>query len=476
MIGLRFPAIKFRQTSRITDYEINIELPDSLYRETRILVKADSTNAQAIQSTGIERERIPLSREEERAYAEIDSTYTLEKAFQPSGFLADRLESSGNDSGLFGGRSFLPGGVGVRLGFNRVDGFRVGAGYSKRFESIGMRTKLFTDFNTQPENWDYGIEVDQRLISGESIQQVRLIGGYENKTDQRYNSRLYSQFMISFNTVLGGEDYFDYFKNERVYGGLILKRVLPRTDFKMTFNHERHSSYEINEIFDYSLFGWHNNRRLNPGIKDGLLNSIETGISYNVESLNYGFAGRRQFEIKAEFSDSKLGSDFNFTNVTFAADWSVQTFYGRRLFANTLDIHFSAGYSFGELPAQRFGAVDGVLSRFTPFSSLKTRNKIPYEGSRYWALSAEHNFRTIPFELIGLRTLSDRGWGIIVFGGAGYSNAENTGINFIPMLTDGIHSEAGLSLNSIFGIMRVDFAKRLDKRGSFIGVSIPRYF
>lgn len=473
MIGLRFPAIKFRQTSRISDYQINIELPDSLYQEERILVRADST-VMAERLT-LETERIPLSREEEIAYAEIDSTNTLEKAFKPSGFIADRLESSDENSGLFGEQQFLPGGVGVRLGFNRVDGYRLGMSYNRHFDSLKLRIKVFTDYNTQPNTWDYGIGIDQQFISNRSTA-VRFLGGYENKTDLRYQSRLYSQFMNGLNTVLGGEDYFDYYKNERLYGGLVFERLLPKTDANISFNHERQQSYENPVIFDYSIFGRHDTRRPNPAIEDGLLNSIEIGVSYNVESINYGIAGRRQFEVKAEFSDDFVGSDFNFTNLTFAADWSMETFYGRRLFANTLDIHFSAGYAFGELPPQRFGIVDGVVSRFTPFSSLKTRNGIPYEGDRHWAFSAEHNFRSIPFELIGLRALSDRGWGIILFGGAGYSKAERVNLTFEPMVSDGIHTEAGISINSIFGILRVDFAKRLDERGSFIGISIPRYF
>lgn len=87
----------------------------------------------------------------------------------------------------------------------------------------------------------------------------------------------------------------------------------------------------------------------------------------------------------------------------------------------------------------------------------------------------EHNFRTIPFEILGLQPLVDRGWGIILFGGAGYTNA-NRDFSESVMLTDGIHTEAGISLNSIFGVLRVDFAKRLDAPGAFIGISLPRYF
>jgi len=49
-------------------------------------------------------------------------------------------------------------------------------------------------------------------------------------------------------------------------------------------------------------------------------------------------------------------------------------------------------------------------------------------------------------------------------------------MTFLPAETQGIHTEAGISLNSIFGIARLDFAKRLDASGFYIGFSVPRYF
>jgi len=170
-----------------------------------------------------------------------------------------------------------------------------------------------------------------------------------------------------------------------------------------------------------------------------------------------------------------MGSDFDFTKLSFSIDWNFETFYQRRLFTNTLDLHLSGGTALGELPIQRFGTVDGSISRFTPFGTLKTRNYVPYEGNRYWLAVAEHNFRTIPFELLGLRSLVDRGWGLILFAGAGYSEADGDYPENM-LVTDGIHSEIGVSLNSILGILRLDFAKRLDAPGTFIGFSVPRYF
>jgi hypothetical protein len=304
---------------------------------------------------------------------------------------------------------------------------------------------------------------------------LHLTGGYENSTDTMYPSKLYSIGLSSFVMVLGGEDYFDYFRKEKIYGGFQLHRFLPQTDFAVSLNRELHRSFGDLEIRDYSFFDWHKARRDNPLAEEGTLHSFNIELGYNLSSNNMGFSGRRQFKISAEFSDDAFGSDFNFAKYDFTIDWNFNTFYQRRLFSNTLDIHFSAGTSSGKLPLQRFGAIDGAKTLFSPYGSLRSRKNLPYIGNRYWLLVAEHNFRTIPFELLGLNYLVERGWGIILFGGAGQTFAEGNYPSDL-LVSEGVHTEAGISLNSVFSIMRIDFSKRLDAPGVYFGISIPRYF
>ena len=475
LIGLQFPSIKFSQISRLSDYEVNIAVPDSIYEKNDLFVQADSA---AIAERTRVVEPIPLTLEESTAYETIDSTRTFEEAFKPEGFLARRImesdENDRNGGGFLNAGKYLPSGLGLRGHFNRMDGFHLGLNYQKRINEIGLRLGGFSGYSFHSEKWDYGLTFDQRMFR---IAQspVHLFGGYENKSSTRYDSRLYSTGMNSITTLLGGDDYFDYFRNEMMYGGIRLQRILPRTNLKFSLHREQHQTFGSDMLYDYSLFGWHNTRRPNPEIDEGILQSAKIELGYNVSSTDFGISGRRQILLAAEISDNSMGSDFDFTKLSFSIDWNFETFYQRRLFTNTLDVHLSGGTALGELPIQRFGTVDGSISRFTPFGTLKTRNYVPYEGNRYWLAVAEHNFRTIPFELLGLRSLVDRGWGLILFAGAGYSEADGDYPENM-LVTDGIHSEIGVSLNSILGILRLDFAKRLDAPGTFIGFSVPRYF
>jgi hypothetical protein len=475
MVGLKFPPINFRQISRLSGYDVNTAIPDSVFNSRNIFVRVDSISAAEISPSEIN-EQIPLTDEEQLAYEKIDSTKTLEEAFRPEGFLARMIDDEdGNDreGPLASIGNLIPNGVKLIGRFNRVDGFHAGIAFGRRFELLKNRFEISAGYSFHSGEWDYSTRLNQTLHSKNS-RQISFIIGYKINTDTRYTSEVYPLVLNSITTVLGADDYHDYFRNERVTTGLRFRNFLPSSTLLVQANMEKHDSIS-GVLYDYSLFGWHRSRRPNLMIEEGNLNSVNIEWNLKREENSFGFAGNNGVEIRSEWSDSVLGSDFNFLKMSAAGELSIPTFYQRRLFANKLDIHFSGGTVIGSLPIQRYGVVDGSITRFTPFGTLRTRNYLPYEGEKYWLLAAEHNFRTIPFELLGLRTLVDKGWGIILFGGAGAAYAgKNKPSGLLD--SDGIHTEVGVSLNSVFGILRVDFAKRLDREGFFLGFSVPRYF
>lgn len=470
MVGLRFPAIQFRQISRISDYEINISLPDSIFNDQSISVKTDTT---LLMDPSFN--EVPLTKEEQMAYEQIDSTKTIEEAFRPEGFLARAVSESEGGSGILTEiGDLMPGGSGVRGRYNRIEGAHLGLKYERILKSTGLNMSVFGGYSFNSEMWDYGGEAEKSLKNfGNKNLSVSL--SYKNSIDTQYESGIYTGGMNSVVTLLGGDDYFNYYRNEQFSAGLAFKNIVDKLDLEFFGNHEVHRSFNAGNEIDFNLFNWEKIRRENPEIDDGTLRSITARVGFNEQERNFGFAGARQFQLMAEFSHPDLGSDFDFTSISMRLDWNFETFYQRRLFANTLDIHLSAGVIEGDVPIQKLGAVDGSLSRFTPFSVLKTKPYLPYVGNIFGIAVTEHNFRTLPFELLGLNYFVEKGWGVILFGGAGIANL-NDEVSYIKMDSDGIHTEAGVSLNSIFGIMRLDFAKRLDSPGYFIGISVPRYF
>ncbi|NBB77113.1 MAG: carboxypeptidase-like regulatory domain-containing protein [Bacteroidetes bacterium] len=475
MVGLRFPMFRFRQVSRITDYRVNVALPDSVYEEKNQLVRVDSL----ADFEGVSVKPIPLTERERDAYQTIDSTLTFEEAFRPEGFLARMIEEDDEDSERGGGilaaaGRVLPNGLGLKARFNRMDGYHLGLSYEWNLNSIDFSGKASYGHSFHSEDQDAILNFKQKLW-GPDRSTISLLSGYEYVTTSQYRSAFYTYGMNSLQTLLGSADYYDYYRKGGWFAGIEIENLASDTDLSLTFNFEEHKNFNDPNPFDYSLFSWQDTRRANPVIDPGRVHSLVAGVTVNDHARNFGFNGYNSFRVNMEYASSALGSDFNFRTFEAALTLRQNTFYTRRLFPNTLDIFASAGISAGDLPAQKKFAVDGAMSFFTPFGILKTRRELPYTGEEYWMVYGEHNFTTIPFEILGLHTLVDRGWGMILFGGVGQITSSRTlKEGFYP--SNGIHSEAGISLNRIFGILRMDAAFRLDKKGFYVGFSVPKYF
>lgn len=473
MIGLRIPTIRFNQTSVLSNYRVNIELPDSLYRKSEEFVRAEVDSA-----ARFSRDPIPLTTEEKRAYETVDSTNTLDKAFEPEGFLAGFLDDDNNSDSKGSGR-FLPDGVRLTGRFNRVDGVNLGVRAGRSFESVGIEPEVFGSYSFHADRWNGGVGINQKLPLGFLKPSVVLHAAYENDVKASSAGSMYPALLNSFQALAGGRDYFTYYKSESISGSIEIRQVSDFLTIEAGFSSssDRSIMAEPGEVLDYSLFGLHRERLPNREIGDGNVNVARFEIILNNFGKDFGISGNRGARMKAEHSSAGLGSDFEFTTLDIVAGWSMETFFRRRAFANTFNLELAAGHTVGDLPPQRLRLVDGSMGRITPFGVLKTRNSRPYEGSRYWSLFGEHNFGTIPFELTGLDLLAKRGWGIIIFGAAAYSDVDEDLYSFEPLTTGGgVHSEAGISLNRVFGLLRIDVAKRMDSAGGYVGVSLPRYF
>ena len=587
MVGLEFPLIRFRQVSQVTEYRVNQPLPAGIFeQESRFITSYPRLTEQP------EAMRFPLSDVEEKAYATIDSTQTLEKAFQPTGFLAQFavVNNGSAEPDTSRPRALRFSGA---ASFNRVDGYTLGAnvGFRKERNRFRVDVQPVWHFNSK----ESGVRIESRIllidgradkrsagggvrgdgasggdgeggregqgasgmgegrggsVSGESGGEVAsgrggegvsgesggdvasgrrgqgrgrrdnrnrtarnpfrlyLYADYVNDTQERWGTRTYPQVLSSAVAVLGGVDSGDYFRNEGWMIELEAEMPLPgQPRIAAGILHERHTSFDASLLLDESLTGWHGARRPNPTIDDGRLTSLILRLGNTTERRREtrpaGFSGQRSFQIQVEHSlsstlryapypsqsfanqQSEAAStkltiaeppSLHFTHVEGEFRWTSQTFYKRRFFPNTLNLIARAGLTLGDLPLQRFSAIDGSLFQFSPFGVLKTRRNLPYEGDRFWLVAAEHNFQSIPFELLRLKSIVESGTGIILFAAAGQTATNRNFSHYQPYISDGIHLEGGLSVNRIFGIFRTDIAFRLDKPGFFVGVSVPRYF
>ncbi|MGM0546343.1 MAG: DUF5686 family protein [Bacteroidota bacterium] len=482
MVGLDFPTIKFKQLSRITNYQVNSSLPDSLYKkENRFSV--DSTTVQSDSLIVQQVNTVPLSNEEEQAYTTLDSTATLEKAFKPSGFLADLIDADEDDEGNESGSGFLsffnhiPGNFTPDARYNRVDQAFLGLRYNvDATDWLNLRGR--SGYSTGYNEWNYGGGFSAQWLNSKWIS-TEIGADYKASTETRFQSPIYKSYAtIIPNLIIGRKGYFDYYRSEgfRLFSTWNFPQNI---SFEVGLNHQNHHSLQTTTAYD--LRGLSDNFRINPSIPEGTLQSIDIVTGYNIdEGYNFGITGQKKVQLSIEHSSDALASDYQFTRYTGLFTWSFPTFYQRRFLPNTLDINLKAGTYNGKLPPQKWGIVDAAMGYTAPFGGMKTIRNRPYEGDQYLAITAEHNFRTIPFERLGLQPLVNRNMGLILFGGMAKTSLNSTAQSMLngyqPNTTNGTHWEAGVSLNNILNFFRVDVAARLDEPALTASVSVARLF
>ncbi len=467
--GLQFPAISYSQLSHLDDYRVNTELPDSLYEQEKIFT-TDSTTIDSAELFVKSPEVVPLSVEEDSAYATLDSTATMDKAFRPTGVLARFVitESNADREQDEKKRSMLSG-FSPHLRFNRVDAFSIGVNYNRNLTN-NFKSKVSLNYKTGTERWGYGMGFVYDFHKNMSLSARYLVD-----TKRPFQSDNYSMMVSSLLPLLGKDDYFDYYWDKSFHAEL--GKEWNRFDVTLVtgLNDAWHSSLEKNT--DFNIVGSDKKQRVNPGVSEGHLTSFFIRLRYGDERAPFGVVGQRRIELSFEHSaPGFLDSDFDFTRYALQIDWRINTFLKRRLLPNALDLRLILGSAAGDLPVQKMHGIDGNFYAFSPFGAFRTLSGRHYAGEETAALFWEHNFRTVPFELLGLDYLARKGLSIIVHGGHGRTWLKNDEAYPYLHVPQEWHHECGVSLNSLFGMLRLDLTRRLDRPGYYFGAGFARFF
>ena len=474
---LKFPTVRGALVARFTDYDVNIVVPEELFAADEYM-RVDSAavdTSTALDQAGLV---VPLSPVEVAAYARIDSTMRMEDAFAPVGplgRLARRIMQD-DERDRSGPGGLLPGFLDAHpvLWFNRVDAFHGGIGLSV---DAGPHLQLrggggWSSGLSDPDQWSH--HAAARVRAGDDVQ-VFLEGRHEARTATRYASDHHYRVTNGIFSLESGTDYFDYYRSAgfTLTAGADLDKI--DTELSALYRAEEHSS--LPKTNDYDIFGSKKTQRDNPSIQEGHMQSVTLTVATGRRQDLLGFVGQRRVEIQME--RSLPGSDFSFGRYRLVADWRQNTFGQRRLLPNTLDLRLVAGRSSGSLPLQRAFITESTNGGHGPFGALRSLTRLPYEGDHALALYWEHNFRTMFFEFVGLRSLAERGYSVLVFGGhaATWTNPASGGANtFERRESDGVHHELGVSFSGLLGLFRVNVARRLGDGAFTFSYGVARIF
>lgn len=470
---LAFPPFRIHQMSRLSDFEVNVALPDSLFASDDLVVVDSSIARPTTRPADVI--GVPLSDAELTAYATIDSTLTVEKAFEPSGALArfvrsaesESSGSSSNTGALSGSWNVLDLRLRPDFWYNRVEGFRVGMRGSIRV--LGpLRASGMIGWETARSAMDvgYGIEAGKKH---------NLFLRYRDETATIFESALWDRLVNSADVSLGRSDYYDYHRVKAIDAGITSASVTPADlDIRAAWSREEYAS--LNQQLATNWLGLDMADRANPNVAPGTLERLELRLVRSLEFLEVPIGPQQRTAIRVE---KGLGGTIQDRTDYWLAEADIllrlPTFFRRRLIPNALDLRVVAGRIWGRAPVQRFGTVDGS-STLTTFGDLKTGDSPPYVGDRWGMLAWEHSFRTVPFERLGWRWAVKRHWSLIVHGAHGYADSRDRLPVGYTELGGRWHHEAGLSLSGLFTLFRLDAAWRLDTPGFRVGLSSARIF
>src|SRR5690606_19699097 len=183
-------------------------------------------------------------------------TSTLDKAFQPTGFLARFVntddDSDGSSVTISGGnqrskRFNFRGSISPDARFTRVDGLFLGANLSHPIVK-GLQAQAGGGYSIAAESFDY--QFGLRLRHPKAPRLTHTLR-YETANKSRYRNSTASILLNSPSMILGNADYFDYYRIDGVSLKADYRMRESRGHWSITLRNEEHSN--LDKVTDYSL-------------------------------------------------------------------------------------------------------------------------------------------------------------------------------------------------------------------------------
>lgn len=454
-----------------TEYKINPAIPDSVFKMWSSLTKDDrdsTTRKYLIKPETLTRAQIdslrpiPLTLSEEKAYRDLDSSKKFITKLKFGGVLGgladDAVKKEGNKNSGGGFWSFLGGGVKylrfVKFDDNRVNGITLGGLY----DNLGIGAASFSGwvsyaFGRKQAEGGFSASYSFPKLFVNKIE-VEYYNGAKNT--QMLNP--YLSVLNSANVLLGFEDQYNYILSKQfkisLYNGTRLPFTL-RTD--LIFEKQ----FSLSEMKYQSILRKNRVVRANPLSQEGNDNRISFDLKFGKNPQEFQAKAESGMVLQLDISNPLLGSDFNYKRVRFISQIVAKTFFKELFIAPYLLIGIEGGAVVGEFAAQHSITPNVALNIYSPFQSFKGLSPYEFNGDKLLAIHCEHNWRTIPFQSIGLDFLTDLNIDAIT----GFSLLKNwNDKNFYSTRNDKkVYWEAYLGFGKVLGVGRIDFCYTSNK-------------
>ncbi len=461
LIGI--DAISMNQVSMFTNYKINPTIPDSIYKlySTIELDSSKESKFKFIKATELSRTQIdslrpiPLTLAEVKAYNELDSSKTVVTQLKFTGLFGGLASDAvKQDQNQKTGSKFFKyvGTVFKYLNFrdNRVDGILVGAKFNDSFFE-----------NTLSVNSNFGYAFGRKKIEGSLSPRLRVNWGMitgielsvfdEARLWQILNP--YPDWLNGANVLLGFNDQFNYYRSRGFRIGLS-NRIISKITSSIGLVFEKQES--LPELKYQSFFATNRVVRSNPQIVEGKDSKISINIMAGKSPHEYQPMLQDGLIAQFDFSNPVLGSDFNYKRVRVISQFTTSTIY-KELFSSPYFVFgFEGAAVLGDYGPQHTITPNTSLNVYSPFLTFKGLAPYEYVGDKLIAFHIEHNWRTIPYQAVGLDFLTNQN--IDVMTGFSIFKMWNESSYFKNQSADKIYWEGYLSFGKILGAFRIDFS------------------
>jgi len=450
------PVVRLYQVSSLFDYRINRGIPAGLFDEYLMEVEegADRVSPEDWALAQV----IPLTPQEERGYAALDSIVANASLFSKAALFASRSAWALGDLPVTSFSDFFH--------FNRVEGAYAGMGIRVEGPGLLPALELRTGYGVSDRRWKYAVSGEADVTSRGSV----FVGGEVfDRLDVAGRIRTYSPALVTLGCLLSKDDYYDYFKSE---GWRVFVKFRPRRSFSLELAYGEESQSSVSTSTNFSLLGGGASYRANPPISAGKMHSlrlsssvdmrkfVDTGVADVPDVSRASWTG----SMTAEYADEDaLGGDFGFFR------WYAAVCRRQLVFASGIvDVGVSLGGSSGTLPPQVWFDLPAGTGGFSGTAVFRTLRAREFVGDRMAALSVRYNLGSMPLRYLRIPVVSDLGLELVTHGAVGWTKLSggSSSLEYSASDTSGeVFYEAGLGLGRVLTFFELDFTWRLSHRG-----------
>lgn len=449
------------------DYVCNRPIDDDLFAQRRIEIAP----AADVFDTTFWREKsiLPLRPEETAAYAAIQTERDNPDSLESRGIFDNPLADLSREIAKLTRRPFS--GAEDIFRYNRVQGAYLGVGFIHEPDTA-LELRAGAGYGTADKRW-YGW--GGATVFFDKLHRYSLGASAYRRLARRDLNSAVGISSITLLSLLFKNDYADYYyadgyevSAEAGFGQLRFVRqdvfVRP-TSFRLFFRSEEHNPAGVNARF--AVFGGGREFRQNPAAIPGILRSFGGAVNWNFSPLRR--IGGNGVRLEAEVSEPTVfPTDFSFRQAQLTAFLRTRTLPLWRL-----DAKFSAGWSEGSVPPQRFFSMESAASSTAAEGAIRGLGVKEFYGDRYAALTFEHNFGEVVPGLFRIPNLASFGLEFILTGAVGYTAFSQRTLDYTATLLpatagtrETVYYEAGLGVNRALLLFRFDITARISQRTS----------